>query len=320
MITSAVIGAFEAMFRSGRLPHSFLLYGEKGLGKKHAALHMAQALLCEKNTGVPCGGCMGCKKAAAGVHPDLIFPEKSGKLGTYSVDVCRHVRSDSYVKPNDGERKVYIFSDCTEIQAPAQNAMLKIIEEPPEYAYFIFTAESKNLFLPTALSRIISLPAAPFTKNECIEILREKGYEDPQIKEAMENFGRNPGMCIEYLENESLRNISLLTKKAADAIINKSEYGFLTAVSDPQLKDRTSARTFLKMLDNIVRDSVVLKINDSAETEGCSRRIAQALSGAVSSAAAMKLHDLITSAADDISMNVNASLVFAGLCGETAAL
>lgn len=311
-----ILDTFGSMFKSGRLAHSFLIYGEKGLGKKEIAMYMAKALLCEKNTGIPCGKCRSCSNAASKAHPDLIFPEKSGKLETYSVETCRYVRTDSYVKPNDGERKVYVFSDCSDIQTAAQNAMLKIIEEPPDYAYFIFTAESKEVFLPTILSRVISLPATLCTENECARILEDRGFDSEQIKEACLSFGSNAGMCIEYIQNENLRNTVALTRKAAESIIKRDEYDFLVAAADPLLKDRGAALMFLRMLDNIIRDSVVCKINPEMNFAGCSKKAARELSERLSVSSAVRIHKFIASAADDISSNVNLSLIFSALCGE----
>ena len=102
----------RGMFSSGRIAHSFLIYGEKGLGKKTAADYLAAAILCEKQNGIPCGECRSCRNAAGKVHPDIIYPEHSGKLSTYTVETCRRVCADSYIAPNNGNAKVYIFSDA----------------------------------------------------------------------------------------------------------------------------------------------------------------------------------------------------------------
>ena len=137
--------SISAMFRSGRLPHSFLIYGEKGTGKKMLADYFAAALLCENNTdGKPCGQCRSCRLAENKAHPEIIYPEKSGKLETYTVETCRNVCADSIVSPNNGAAKVYIFTDCDNLGLPAQNALLKVVEEPPLHVYFIFPAQSRK--------------------------------------------------------------------------------------------------------------------------------------------------------------------------------
>ena len=101
--------------------------------------------MCEfPHEGIPCGECNACLNVEKGIHPDVIYPEKSGKLGGYSVNCAREVIADAYVKPNNSSGcKVYIFADCHNVDTRTQNTLLKLIEEPPEYAYFIFTCGSK---------------------------------------------------------------------------------------------------------------------------------------------------------------------------------
>ena len=155
-------GTVQSMLKSGRLAHCFIIFGEKGVGKKTAAGYLAKALVCTGEEERPCGRCRACRLAEENAHPDIIFPETAGKLNTYNIETVREVRSGAYVKPNDGNAKAYIFRDADNIKLPAQNALLKIIEEPPEFAYFIFTASSKSAFLRSfqELFLLGSLPAA----------------------------------------------------------------------------------------------------------------------------------------------------------------
>lgn len=307
---------FSSMVRSGRVPHGFIIYGEKGLGKKTAAHYIAKTLLCEKGGAEPCNNCRSCRNADKKIHPDLIFPEQTGKLMTYSIDVCREVCSDSIVAPNNGSRKVYLFADADNIQIPAQNALLKLIEEPPDFVYFIFTAVSKGAFLPTILSRTVSIPASPCSSEECQAALSEKGYDNEQIKKAMEIFKGNIGMCISFLENENLRQIEQLTKKAADSIINRDEYSLLASFSSNTLKDRNNAAVFLEMLDKVIRDAAVMQLCTEKNCIGSCPEEAMRLSRRLSVSAAEKIHTALETAAQDYRGNVNQNLIMAGLCGE----
>ncbi len=307
---------FDAMFKSGRIPHSFLIYGEKGLGKKMLANFLAAAILCEKHTGIPCDECHSCKIAMKNIHPDIIYPEQSGKLNTYTVEVCRHICADAFIAPNNGNYKVYIFADADNIQLPAQNSLLKIIEEPPEFVYFIFTASFRDVFLPTILSRVTSIGASICSNDECAAALTMKGYEQEQIKNAIEVFGGNIGMCVKYLENEELQTITALTKRAADSIINRDEYSLLSVFSAAELKDRQLSVTFLEMLDRVIRDSVLLKYNDASSITGCYSKGAVKLSEKISVKTSEKIHRYLNQAAADIKSNVNFVLLMSALCGE----
>lgn len=308
--------AFESMFKSGRLPHSFLIYGDKGLGKKTLAKYLAASILCEKGGGKPCGECRSCRNAKKGIHPDIIFPTQSGKLCTYTAEECRRICSDAFVAPNDGDFKIYIFSDADAIQITAQNVLLKIIEEPPQTVYFIFTASSKDVFLPTIISRVSSIGASSCNYDECSAALAVKGYDSGQIKEAMENFGGNIGMCMEYLENESLRGIAALTKSAADSIINGDEYSLLKVLSSAELRERSMALMFLEMLDKLVRDAVIQKFSEDSVALGCYPKGSLKLGEKISVKTADRIHRCIAEAASDVKANVNSGLLMSALCGE----
>lgn len=305
----------QSMLKSGRLAHCFIIFGEKGVGKKTAAGYLAKALVCTGEEERPCGKCRACRLAEENAHPDIIFPETAGKLNTYNIETVREVRSGAYVKPNDGNAKVYIFRDADNIKLPAQNALLKIIEEPPEFAYFIFTASSKSAFLPTILSRAVSLGITPCSIDQCSAALGERGYSSEQILAAQSCFGGNIGMCISFLENDNLQNIASLTKKAVNSIINRDEYSLLAALSSPEIKDRETVRLFLEMLDKAIRDAAVMRVNPDAEAAGCCKRESSRLAPLITASSAERMHSLIYRASLDAEANVSTFLLMSALCG-----
>ena len=136
------------MLLRDRAPHGFLFYGETGLGKKTLAKQFLAELLCT-GTEKPCGSCKSCKMLADGVHPDVRFVEHSGKRNGFSVDTVREVCVDLASPPNEGNAKCYVFGDCDAMDTRTQNLLLKAVEEPPAYGYFIFTATSPASLLPT---------------------------------------------------------------------------------------------------------------------------------------------------------------------------
>ena len=154
------------MLLRDRAPHGFLFYGETGLGKKTLAKQFLAELLCT-GTEKPCGSCKSCKMLADGVHPDVRFVEHSGKRNGFSVDTVREVCVDLASPPNEGNAKCYVFGDCDAMDTRTQNLLLKAVEEPPAYGYFIFTATSPASLLPTVRSRIVSLAVSPVTEQEC---------------------------------------------------------------------------------------------------------------------------------------------------------
>ena len=143
----------------GRVSHFYLISGPEGAGKRTLARLLSAALQC---TGAdkPCLRCPACRKVLADTHPDCITvtdPEHKN----VAVRIVRDARSDMYVMPNEGQRKIYIFPP--EIGIEGQNALLKVLEEPPEYGVFILLSDNPEKLLPTVRSRCteLSLLALP---------------------------------------------------------------------------------------------------------------------------------------------------------------
>ena len=139
------------MFAKGKIPHAFALVSE---GYIDAAKNIAASILCEKRCFPPCGKCRHCLKISKGIHPDFIeVAPLKGKV-YIGVDAIRQLRSDAYIRPNDASAKVYFINGASLMNEAAQNALLKILEQPPENVYFILGDKTVNELLPTVLSRV----------------------------------------------------------------------------------------------------------------------------------------------------------------------
>ena len=138
---------------SGKISHAYCIAGEAGVGKNHLARRFAMAIQCEKHTGDACMECPSCKKAMSGNHPDIIYirHEKAGSIG---VDEIREqLVNDIEIKPYESRFKIYIVPQAQLLTPQAQNAMLKTLEEPPEYGCIMLVTDNKDLLLPTISSR-----------------------------------------------------------------------------------------------------------------------------------------------------------------------
>ncbi len=311
-----LLATLSNMVKCGRTAHAVMFYGEKGSGRKLMAQYYTQLLLCESGGGEPCGICNACKNVQQGFHPDVTYAETSGKLGGYSVATAREICSDAFIKPNNSSgRKVYIFRDCHSMDTRTQNTLLKIIEEPPEYAYFIFTCESKADFLPTIISRCVCFGTSVCTETEAEQALAECGCGKNDIASAVDCFHGNIGMCIEYLENEELRKIVDLTKRMTDSIIYKDEYTLNTLMCTLGTK-RNDVRNTLSLLDKLMRDAAVLGRDKEAPLIGCYREGAYRLASVMTPYEAAAVHRCIERAWRTIEANVNIPLALAALCGE----
>ena len=141
----------------GTLSHALLFSGSGDLGA--AAQYAAAAMECQSGQ-KPCGTCSACRKVFSGIHPDVITVRDEAHKNL-SVDTIRQMRADAYVQPNEGARKVYIFPDCTILTEQDQNVLLKIVEEGPPYAAFLFCAENSSVVLQTLHSRCVELKLHP---------------------------------------------------------------------------------------------------------------------------------------------------------------
>ena len=145
----------SAARRKGRMSHFYLLSGPQGSGKHTLASLIAAAMLCEAPDG-PCGVCQHCRKVLSGSHPDYITIDDPSKK-TVPVDLIRQARADIFVRPNEGSKKIYLFPRAQDMGIPGQNALLKVLEEPPSYGVFLLLTDNPEKLLPTVRSRCVEL-------------------------------------------------------------------------------------------------------------------------------------------------------------------
>ena len=156
----------------GTQSHALLFTGSGD--REEAARYAAAVMECTAETR-PCGVCEGCRKVRGGVHPDVITVRDPDHKNI-AVDVVRQIRADAYIRPNEGQRKVYLFPDCALLTEQDQNVLLKIVEEGPPYAAFLFCAENGASVLQTLRSRCVELKLRPAAA---------KAGENPEMAEAL---------------------------------------------------------------------------------------------------------------------------------------
>ncbi len=177
MNVPSVPAALSERIKSGQFFHSYIISG----GGEETARYIAKAAVCTGEER-PCGVCPGCVKADKGLHPDIITVEKDRKEREIGVSTMREVRADAFVMPNEAAAKVYIIKEADTMNNAAQNAMLKILEEPPRSVIFILLAQNPERLLPTVRSRCIEINSAPAEDTEergdAYELVRLISEED----------------------------------------------------------------------------------------------------------------------------------------------
>ena len=147
----------------GTLSHALLFTGSGD--RAGLARYAAAAMECTADRGQPCGVCPACRKVGGDIHPDVITVRDPDHKNI-AVDVVRTIRADAYIRPNEGRRKVYLFPDCALLTEQDQNVLLKIVEEGPPYAAFLFCAENPSQVLQTLRSRCVEVKLRPGTEED----------------------------------------------------------------------------------------------------------------------------------------------------------
>ena len=309
------LSLIQTMRQKGHLPHACLFYGEKNSGRKTLAKYFAMTALCSDKEHAPCGVCRNCQKVLHGSHPDLIVVEHSGKKQGFSIETVRQVCRDVIVAPNDSDKKIYLFADCDNIGIPAQNALLKLTEEPPEHVILLFTAGAKSVFLETMLSRMMQIAVRPCTLEECRTALTEQHHIPPeQAEQALQASGGNIGFALEWLENSSVQELTQQVSALTLALVKGNYYEMLRIFSGFE-KERTQTEQYLKLLDLQFRDAYLLRCGNTA-LAGCDRQSAEALSASLTAGRVIHLHEAVQSAFEALQANVSPKLVLAALGGE----
>ena len=151
------------------LSHAYILSGQRGSGRHTLARLLCATLVCTGAGERPCRNCTPCRKVQQGIHPDVRWVGDDGK--DITVGQVRALRSDAYIRPNEAQRKVYVIENAQTMNASAQNAMLKLLEDGPAYAVFFLLAENGSALLPTVRSRCETLELAPVSPAQAEEWL-----------------------------------------------------------------------------------------------------------------------------------------------------
>lgn len=219
-----IIEHFQNAITNDKVSHAYILNGPDLSGKRMLAEAFATALQCEAGGSEPCGKCRSCKQAASHNHPDIIYLQHE-KPATISVDdIRKQVNDDVSIKPYYGPYKVYIIDDAEKMSQSAQNALLKTIEEPPPYAVILLLTDNADTFLPTILSRCITLNLKPVADTKIREYLMGTCQVPDYEADICVAFAQgNVGKAIQLARNENfneLKNTALrLLKRIKDVEI-----------------------------------------------------------------------------------------------------
>ncbi len=268
-LNNTVEKSIFAAMHSKRFPHAVILEGGSSEERMHLAQKIAAALVCVSGGTVPCGECSACKKAAADSHADILLYSVEDKPKAFKVDIVREIRNKAHIVPNEADRKVFILENSHTMGVEGQNAILKILEEPPSYVNFILLCSSKSGFLQTVLSRatVYSLGQAPsgagdsVPREEAVEAAKGIAFavtalDDFEIVKAAGVFEKNQKLLRAALPViQEIFAHALRIKFSAE-----EEYGeFGSVPSDIAVK--LSRRSLLALIENVDSLMNAIKLN-----------------------------------------------------------
>lgn len=200
-----IIKYIESAVASDAVSHAYILNGERGSGKKLLANLFSMSLQCQNREadGDACGKCQSCRQAMSGNHPDIIRVTHE-KPNTISVDDIRaQVNNDIVIKPYSSKYKIYIIADADLMTVQAQNALLKTLEEPPQYAVIMLLTENAEVLLPTIRSRCV--------------MMKLRNIKDQLVKkylmEQMEVPDYKADVCVAFAQGNMGKAIMLATSE-----------------------------------------------------------------------------------------------------------
>ena len=258
----------QTSLQKGRVSHFYLISGPDGSGKKTLARLLAAAILCRSET-KPCMQCNACRKVMSDTHPDFITvtdPEHK----YIPVDLVRDIRDDMFVRPNEADKKIYLFPQ--ELRTEGQNALLKILEEPPSYGVFMLLTDNPEKLLPTVRSRSTELRLQGLDPAVLTGELRRRCPDaDAQtVEAAAERSGGYLGQALELLQQE--RTVSERTEGFAESFCKKDPVRLLQTLAPMEKWDREKLIGELSQWLQLLQQAILCALKRRCPARPCTYR------------------------------------------------
>lgn len=299
-----------AVLSGGKLHHSYLLCGPVGSGKHTLAQLLCAAMECTAPQ-KPCLRCPQCHKVLHGTHPDIITVDDPEKK-QLPVKLIRETCADLYIRPNEGAKKIYLIPRAQDLNPQGQNALLKCMEEPPEYGVFLLLTDNAERLLPTVRSRCVELRLQPLPESVLLPALRERF---PQAQEtALRSAALRGGGYLGQAETLLRENAEALLPQSVEflqAYCAKDAVALLRVLAPMEKLKRDSLRAVLVEWYELLASALTVRAGQTPLRPECSR-----LAAARSAAALLRGVDALRTALVQVDANVGPGHI----CGELSIL
>lgn len=246
-----LISYFQNAVSSDSLRQSYIIKGEAGLGKKEACKEISRYIMCQ--SGTACGKCNGCLSFGANANPDCIIISNEDKK-TIELEKIRRIIKEAYIKPVSGRYKLFIIQNAHLMDPAPQNALLKVIEEPPSYAIFLMLCDNLNSIYPTILSRSHCLELEHSSTDDLKKICPLSPKDDYMYTYCMGNIGTLKAIS----SDDEFKNIREGVIKTFCKMIKTNDYSLYEAI-DFWLANKERKTDLINILTMFLRDVVFVK-------------------------------------------------------------
>jgi DNA polymerase-3 subunit delta' len=259
-----IIEHMSAALKNKKVSHAYIFEGPNGSGKNLLAKVFATALECEAGYGDACGMCRSCHQMDTGNQPDVrwITHEKTSAISV--DDVRTQINADMAIKPYSSRYKIYIVDEAEKLNEQAQNALLKTIEEPPEYGIIMLLTNNMEALLPTILSRCISFHLKPVDNYKIVDFLeKEYGVPDYQAHICAAFSQGVVGRAVDMAVSESFNDLQYHVLNIVKNIHDMDIYEVIETVRHLN-NYKTNINDVIDMMMVWYRDALILKVTTDA--------------------------------------------------------
>jgi DNA polymerase-3 subunit delta' len=244
---------------AGRLHHAYLFLGPEGVGKRTVALSLAKSIHCDEAKNDFCGRCANCARIAGHNHPDVRLIKPLAGTKEISIQQIRDLEKELNFRSFSGKRKIVIIDPAALMNIPAQNALLKTLEEPPQDSLLILLAATGGNVLPTVRSRCLRIAFAPLPRERVADYLISKRGTSPEKARLLAAMSMGSLGTAVSLDDSALLEMRRGWIEALSSL-GAGDYRSAINAAEALSADREESLQFLEWLESWYRDVLVYRI------------------------------------------------------------